>query len=106
VFAFDDAGSFMQAVDGLGYFFLCLATFSAAFAFGNRGSERWLTRIFLANGLLGIPILLSYMPLVISWSSYLLPVNTLWILSVPACGAVVALRFRPAVRAPSPSQIA
>ena len=91
---FDDGGSFMQALDGLGYFFLCLATVSAAFAFSSGGPERWLRRAFLLNGVLGLPILLLYMPLVISWSEYLMPVGALWMISVPACGLVAALRFR------------
>lgn len=91
--AFDDGGSFMQALDGLGYFFLSVATFSAAFAFSSVGRDRWLRRVFLINGVLGIPILLSYMPLVVSWSEYLIPVNALWMISLPACGVLAAARF-------------
>lgn len=91
---FDEHGSLMQAVDGLGYFFMCVATFCAAFAFPARGSDRWVRRIFLANGLLGVPVLLSYMPLVVSWSELLLPLGALWVLSVPAAAVVAALRFR------------
>lgn len=89
-FAFDDGGSFMQALDGLGYFFLCLSTLSAAFAFSGRGATRWLRRAFLLNGVLGVPILLLYMPLVISWSRYLMPIGALWMLSVPVCGLLAA----------------
>lgn len=91
---FDDGGSFMQALDGLGYFFLCLATASAAFAFSSRGRERWLRRAFLTNGVLGLPILFLYMPLVFSWSEHLMPIGALWMVSVPACGLLAALRFR------------
>jgi hypothetical protein len=96
---FDDQGSLMQALDGLGYFYLSVATFVASFAFST---DRWMRRAFLINGALGIPILISYMPLVFPWSQALLPVNALWILSVPACGVVAARYFRrhadPAVR--------
>lgn len=93
VLEFDEGGSLMQALDGLGYFFLSLATFSAAFAFAGR-ADRWLRRIFVVNGVLGVPILLSYMPLVVGWSEYVVPIAALWMVSVPACGVVVALRFR------------
>ncbi|MGB8385111.1 MAG: hypothetical protein WCG47_28375 [Dermatophilaceae bacterium] len=91
---FNDQGSFMQAVDGLGYFFMSVATFVAAFAFSSPGQDRWVRRVFLVNGILGVPILIAYMPLVVGWSQVLLPVNALWILSVPACGAVASRYFR------------
>jgi hypothetical protein len=93
VFEFDDGGSFMQALDGLAYFFMCAATFSAAFALRSAGPERWMRRTFLVNGVLGVPILLSYMPLVVTWSERLVPLNALWIVSVPACGILTAARF-------------
>lgn len=91
---FDDQGSFLQAVDGLGYFLMCVATFVAAFAFSGRGPDRWVRWVFLVKGVLGVPILVSYMPLVVGWSEVLLPVNALWIVSVPACGVVAARYFR------------
>lgn len=71
-----------------------LATFTAAFALGRTGQDRWLRRAFLINGVLGVPILLSYMPLVVAWSQNLMPLNALWIATVPACGVLAALRFR------------
>lgn len=97
---FDDQGSFLQAVDGLGYFLMCVSTFVAAFAFARTGPERWVRWVFLANGVLGIPILIAYMPLVVSWSAVLLPINALWILSVPSCGVVAARYFRRIAAAP------
>jgi hypothetical protein len=94
---FDDAGSLMQALDGLAYFLMCLSTLSASMAVRDR-ENRWLRRMLVANGLLGLPILLSYMPLVLPWSKALLPVNALWVLSVPLCGALAARRFHRLVR--------
>ena len=91
---FDEGGSFMQALDGLGYFFMSLATLAAALAFSSHGPDRWLRRAFLWNGVLGLPILLLYMPLVVTWSEYLMPIGAMWMLSVPACGVTAALHFR------------
>jgi hypothetical protein len=90
---FDEQGSFLQAVDGLGYFLMCLATLFAAGALRVR-TDRWIRRVFLLNGLLGVPILLTYLPLLISWSKLLVPIGALWILTVPATGVLTALRFR------------
>lgn len=96
VFQFDQAGSFMQAVDGLGYFFMSLATWFAAPAFARTGQERWLRRLFTANGMLGIAILLAYMPLVIPqpYALVFYAFGVGWIFSVPACAVAAALHFR------------
>ncbi len=93
VLEFDDQGSFFQAVDGLGYFVMSLATLAAANALRSP-TDRWLRWTLVVNGVLGVPILISYMPLVFDWSELLLPLNALWIITVPACGVLLALRFR------------
>ncbi len=90
---FDDQGSLMQALDGLGYFAMSMATLTAAAAL-QEPADRWVRRVFVINGVLGIPILVSYMPLVFSWSSAVLPVNVLWVVSVPLSGVLAGRRFR------------
>jgi len=50
-----DRRTFMMAIDCLGYFFMSLSTFFAAFAFKNLRSK-WLYRSLLLNGSL-IPVL-------------------------------------------------
>jgi hypothetical protein len=99
-FAFDLNGSFMQAVDGLGYFLMCLATWFAAPVFAGPGIERWLRRFFALNGAVGIAVLLAYMPLVIPAPYYqaVEAVAGIWILSLPACAVLTALYFRRAHR--------
>ncbi|MFI5151843.1 MAG: hypothetical protein ACHQET_00835 [Chitinophagales bacterium] len=50
-------GSFLMGVDCLGYFFMSLSTFFAAFAFTHNEQHKWLYRGLLYNGLL-LPILI------------------------------------------------
>jgi len=104
-FVFDVNGSFMQAVDGLGYFFQCLATLLAAPMFAAV-AQRWLRRAFVANGVVGFFVLFSYMPLV--FPSPLYPViegvAALWILTLPAAALLSAQYFRAAASAPSSAQ--
>jgi hypothetical protein len=85
----------MQALDGLGYFFMSLATWFAAPVFHMQGLERWIRRMFLMNGVLGIFILLAYMPLVIPppYSFVFYGFGFLWILSVPALAILVTVYF-------------
>ncbi len=52
--------SVFNAIDGIGYVFMCLATLFAAPAFGATRLERWIRRLFLANGALAVPIFLTY----------------------------------------------
>lgn len=98
-FVFDDSGSFMQALDGLGYFFMSVATWFAAPGFAGAGREKWLRRLFTVNGVLGIPILIAYMPLVVPkpYSLVAYGFGFLWMLSVPACLVAAALHFRQAL---------
>jgi hypothetical protein len=97
-FLFDPSGSFMSALDGLGYFFLSLATWFAAPVFAAHGRERWLRRLFIINGVLGIPILLAFMLLIIPQPYYAvaMALGFGWMLSVPAVVILVATFFRQA----------
>lgn len=49
-----------NAIDGIGYVFMCFATLFAAPAFERAGPDRWLRWLLLANGWLAIPIFLTY----------------------------------------------
>lgn len=95
-FVFNDSGSFMQALDGFGYFCMSLATWFAAPVFAGAGQAKWLRRLFTANGVLGIPILVAYMPLVVPQPYALVAYGFgfFWMLSVPACAVAAALHFR------------
>ena len=50
----------LNAVDGLGYIFMCLATLFAAPAFVGDRLQQWIRWLFLANGILAVPIFLTY----------------------------------------------
>ena len=94
-FVFDANGSFMSAVDGLGYFFQSMATLFAAFAFVGMGS-RWLRRAFVLNGIVGFPVLLAYMPLVIPTPFYQVfeGLAAPWIATLPVACFLAARHFR------------
>ncbi len=49
-----------NAIDGIGYVFMCLATLFSAPAFERTGPDRWIRRLLLANGALAVPIFLTY----------------------------------------------
>lgn len=97
-FIFDANGSFMSAVDGLGYAFMSRATWFAAPVFAAQGPEKWLRRVFLINGVWSIIILLAYMPLVIPAPYYQVieGLSAVWIFSLPTLAILVALHFRQA----------
>ena len=52
--------SVFNAIDGIGYIFMCLSTLVAAQAFDQAGLERWIRRLFVVNGILAVPIFLTY----------------------------------------------
>jgi hypothetical protein len=85
----DTFGSFLQAMDGLGYLFMGLAFLIAAPAFVSDGIERWIRLVFIANGAVTVPVFLTYFvdPGFILFAG-------LWIAVVPAGTALVAVNFR------------
>ena len=94
-FVWDSNGSFMSAVDGLGYFFQSMATLFAASAFAGL-SSRWLRRVFVINGVVGFAVLLAYMPLVIPTPFYQVfeGLAAPWIVTLPAACFLAARHFR------------
>jgi len=81
-------GTFMFAIDILGYAFMSLATLFAAPVFGGQGLERWIRWALLVNGLLApvIALQILYPPL---WN-----VAAIWVVSFPAATVMLAVWFR------------
>lgn len=69
--------TFLMAVDCLGYFFMSLATFFAAFAFKNNHETKWLYRGLLWNGLLMPVLVLAFFYPVFYY------VGAIWIITFP-----------------------
>lgn len=82
-------GTVLNAVDGLGYLFMALATLSAAPAFEGGGIEGWIRRLFVATGILALPIFLTYFV-----SPAFIYVAGLWGVTVPASAILLAIFFR------------
>jgi hypothetical protein len=81
--------SVFNAIDGIGYLFMCLATVLAAPAFGQTGMERWIRRLFQANGVLAVPIFLTYfVDRTFMWGA------ALWSVTITASAVLVAIFFR------------
>lgn len=85
----DTFGTFLQAVDGLGYLFLGLATLAVAPVFTGGGLARWIRRLFVANGVVTIPVFLTYFV-----DPGFLPLAGLWVVAVPVSTFLVAVHFR------------
>ena len=86
-------GTFMFAVDILGYAFMSLSTLLAAPVFDDSGLERWIRRALIINGLLAPAIALQifYPPLFY--------VAAIWAVSFPAATVMLAVWFRRAQQA-------
>ncbi len=85
----DTFGIFLQAVDGLRYLFLGLATLAVAPVFAGGGLRRWIRRFFVANGIVTIPVFLTYFV-----DPGFLPLAGLWVVAVPVSTFLVAVHFR------------
>lgn len=85
----DTFGTFLQAVDGLGYLFLGLATLAVAPVFTGAGLAGWIRRLFVANGIITIPVFLTYFV-----DPRFLPLAGLWVIAVPLSTFLVAVHFR------------
>ena len=85
--------SFLQMVDGLGYTYMGIATFFAAFVFSKSrgGAERWVRRLFLMNGVLSILVFLSYI-------FYVTILGAPWAFVFPALAIVLSVHFRQVAR--------
>ncbi len=85
--------SVFNAIDGVGYVFMCLATVFTAQAFGVNRLERWVRRLFLTNGALAVPIFLTYfVDRSFMWGA------ALWSVTITASAVLLAIVFRRAAR--------
>ena len=78
----------IQAIDGLGYSLMSLATLFTYTVFAERGFERWVRRFFIAHGLLAPFIVL---PL---WFPPLIVIGILWFITAPGFLLLLTLLFR------------
>lgn len=93
-----DRRTFLMAIDCLGYFFMSLSTFFAAFAFRDR-QNKWLYRALLYNGLLmPILVLAFFHPL-------LYYVGALWMITFPLAMVQAIKLFLPPAGKPQDKQL-
>jgi hypothetical protein len=81
-------GTFMWVIDGAGYILMGLATLFAAGAFVGDKSQKWLRRFLIANGLVDPIIIAVYI------FPALLPLGSLWIITLPGSMLFLAAYFR------------
>jgi len=80
-------GSFLFAIDILGYGFQSLATLFVAFAFTDGKLQRWIRYLYIANGLLVFPLLLQ-----IYWPE-LVYIAGLWTITFIVPATLLAVLF-------------
>lgn len=78
-----------NAIDGMGYVFMCLATLFAALAFERTGPDRWIRWWLQANGCLAVPIFLTYFV-----NRSFLWVAALWSVTMIASAVLLIAYFR------------
>jgi hypothetical protein len=78
-------------VDALGYIFLGFATLVAVPVFANQGLQRWVRRLFLANGLFTPVIAFVYFYPQFSYGLLLIALP--WVITVPGSMLLLALFF-------------
>lgn len=81
--------SIMYVIDGLGYTFMCLATLFTVPIYIDTGIEKWIKRMSIINGILGIPIFIVYT----HFQPVLLFFVALWMVTVPGICILLAVRF-------------
>ena len=81
--------SVLNAIDGMGYVFQCMATLFAAPAFAGDCLRRWIRRLFIGNGVLAVPIFLTYFV-----NRSFMPAASLWSVTIAGSAILLALFFR------------
>ena len=81
--------SVFNAIDGLGYIIMCLSTLVAAPAFEQAGLARWIRRLFLANGILAVPIFLTYFV-----NRSFIWMSAFWSVTITSSAILIAVNFR------------
>ena len=80
--------SVFNAIDGIGYIFMCLSTFVASRAFDKSRLQRWIGRLFVVNGMLAVPIFLTYFV-----SRSFIWMAALWSITITGSAILVAIHF-------------
>ena len=93
-----NTSSFAWALETFGYFFMDMSLVAAALVFGGRGLERWVRRVFLANGL-GLPAAAVYVYTMDALHPLALAALVVWCLTFPVGMGLLAVLFRSAERA-------
>jgi hypothetical protein len=88
-----EPGKVMYVIDGLGYSLMCIATLFSAPVYIGGGIEKWIKRISIMNGILGLPIFIVYL----HFNPILLFFGALWMITVPGICVLLAIRFKNAV---------
>jgi hypothetical protein len=87
-----EKGSFLMMLDGLGYTYSCLAALCVAPIFAGKGLARWIRWLAIANGVVALPVLLSYVLGNIALGIW-------WQFTLPTFTLLLALLFRRAALA-------
>jgi hypothetical protein len=93
-----DPGGVLNAIDGLGYVFLCLALLFAAPVFTGPRLDRWTRWLLVLNGVTVGPIVLTYFV----DRAFLVLAGPTWAVAVPAVCVLMAVSFHRARHAPQP----
>lgn len=80
-------GTFLQMLDGMAYFYSCLAAFFTAPLFVGSGLERWIRWTAIANGIVAIPVFLSYV-------YFNTALGIWWSLAIPLFTILLAVYFK------------
>lgn len=99
LFVLGNPHSFFWPLEVLGYGFMSLSTFFAAFAFSMDPLARWIRALFIANGALGVAGMVAY-PLEVTTVAVLSGL-ALWTVVFPASTVLLAVNFRRKMRRPS-----
>lgn len=86
-----------NAVDGIGYVFMGLATLFAAPAFAGDRLRRSIRRLLLASGIVSLPIFLTYFV-----DRSFIYIAALWSVTISGSAILLAVFFRRSGRAASP----
>ena len=81
--------SVFNAIDGIGYIFMCLSTLIAAPAFDHSRLQRWIGRLFVVNGMLAVPIFIIYFV-----NRSFIWLAALWSITITGWAILLAIHFR------------
>ncbi len=81
--------SVFNAIDGIGYIFMCLSTLITAPAFDHSRLQQWIGRLFVMNGMLAVPIFITYFV-----NRSFIWLAALWSITMTGSAVLLAIHFR------------